>query len=257
LNIGGGNGIGKALALHLSTLRVSRIVLADINLPAARLVASSLPPSVGVALHCDVSSEMSIHHLLSFVEKEHGPIDIFFANAGVLSTGGVEVTNEEWQKIWDVNTMQVVHVARHLFPLFEQRRKGFLVVTASAAGLASMPGAMPYAVTKHAAVAAAEWLAFTYRNRGVHVSCLCPQAVRTDMIGSTDGGPAGIDGILDPNDVARVTIEGVQRGDFMIMPHAQVQGYMVSKVQNYNRWVKGMSRIVDEFANFIPPPSRL
>jgi NAD(P)-dependent dehydrogenase (short-subunit alcohol dehydrogenase family) len=175
----------------------------------------------------------------------------------------LEVSEDEWKVIWDINVMQTLYVARHLMPRFEKRKKGLLVVTASAAGLLSMPGALPYAVTKHASVAMAEWLAFTYAKKGIQVACLCPQAVRTNMtaIGEKkDGGPAGLDGILEPLDVAKETMDEIAKGKFLILPHKEVSLHMKRKANDYDRFLGAMGKIDSMFGEefrHVAPNSRL
>ena len=265
---GGANGIGKALAIHLANLGAKRIIVVDIHKEAAQYVVDNLlPPNVGVAMKADCCVEMDIRNIINRVEFEYGPIDAFFANAGILSTGGIHVSNDEWERIWKINLMQSVYVCRHLIPRFEQRRNGLLVITASAAGLLNMPGALPYAVTKHAAVAFAEWISFTYKPKGIQVACLCPQAVRTDMIrigngplGDTvDGGPAGLDGVLEPDFVAKITLDSIKQGKFLILPHEKVQKHNVRKVNDYERYLDNMGKISSKFERFAtaPPSSRL
>jgi NAD(P)-dependent dehydrogenase (short-subunit alcohol dehydrogenase family) len=265
---GGANGIGKALAIHLANLGAKRIIVVDIHKEAAQYVVDNiLPPNVGVAIKADCSVEMDIRNIINRVEFEYGPINAFFANAGILSTGGIHVSNDEWERIWKTNLMQSVYVCRHLIPRFEQRRNGLLVITASAAGLLNMPGALPYAVTKHAAVAFAEWISFTYKSKGIQVACLCPQAVRTDMIrigngplGDTvDAGPAGLDGVLEPDFVAKMTLDSIKQGKFLILPHEKVQKHNMRKVNDYERYLDNMGKISSKFERFAtaPPSSRL
>ncbi len=263
--LGGANGIGKALAIQLSNLGAKYIVLADVDMAAANQVAKSITSDTNTAtivtcIRTDVSSEGDIRRLVTRVEAEIAPIDAFFANAGILSLGGIDVANEEWDAVWKINVMQIIYVARHLMPRYEKRQKGVMVITASAAGLLNFPGALPYGVTKSATVAAAEWLAFTMKSKfpQVQVSCLCPQAVKTDMIGDSDGGPAGHDGVLEPIDVAKVTIESVQRGQFMILPHQIVKQHMMGKAKYYDKWIGAMSKISKtiEEQGVIPPPPR-
>ena len=261
---GGANGIGRSLAIHLASLGASYVVLVDLDFQSAQTVVDQdLPPNIGKAMKANCGNERDIRHVINKVEQECGPIDAFFCNAGILSTGGLEVSQDEWKIIWDINVMQTLYVARHLMPRFEKRKKGLLVVTASAAGLLSMPGALPYAVTKHASVAMAEWLAFTFAKKGIQVACLCPQAVRTNMtaIGEKeDGGPAGLDGILEPLDVAKETMDAITKGKFLILPHKQVSLHMKRKANDYDRFLGAMGKIDGMFGEefrHVPPNSRL
>merc|ERR1712194_983365 len=258
---GGANGIGKALARHLANLGARHVVIVDLDYNSALSVQHDLPPGVGLALRANCGKEQDIRHIINRTESECGPIDAFFCNAGILSTGGVEVSNDEWQQIWEVNVLQTLYVARHLLPRYQARKHGLLVVTASAAGLLSIPGALPYAVTKHASLAMAEWLAFTYAPKGIQVACLCPQAVRTDMIdvGDGDGGPAGLDGIVEPEDVAKITLETIAQRKFLILPHRDISKHILRKAQSYDKFLKGMGKIDAMFEKFryAPPKSRL
>lgn len=252
---GGCNGIGKAIALHLASLGAQKIILVDLpsQLAKAKQILNQMPATVGMAMGADCSSEMDLRRIITRVQFEVGDIDAFFCNAGIPSNGGVEVSNDEWERIWKVNVMQSIFVARHLMPVFVKNKKGALVITASSAGLLTLPGALPYSVTKHAAVAVAEWLAMTYASKktedenGIQVSCICPQGVRTAMIGDTDGGPTAVDGIIEPHEVAVATVNGMIEGKFMIYPHAKTGKYFANKARDYDRWVEAMKQMHDVF----------
>ncbi|KAL7456979.1 hypothetical protein ACHAWC_008437 [Mediolabrus comicus] len=192
----------------------------------------------------------------------------FFSNAGILTLGGVaadDVSNEQWELIWNINVMSHVFAARYLFPLWKQRRSnkddqsnigGVFVITASAAGLLMQLGSLPYHVTKHAAVSVADWLAVHHYDEGIRVHCICPQAVQTNMLKSSlapSGGSAGTDGVLAPKDVAINTIEAIEKGEFMILPHPEVTKYHIRKASDYDRWLNGMRRVHRHFFS----PSRL
>lgn len=256
---GAASGIGKALCLQLASLGAKKVVAVDINFNAVQqVVQNDLPPGVGLALKANCSIESDMRRVVLQVEYECGNIDAFFTNAGILSVGSpTDTPNDEWETLWKVNVMQTVYVAKYLLPLYEKRGKGALIVTASAAGLLSLPGASSYSVTKHAAVALAEWISITYGSKGIHVSCLCPQAVKTPMIGNTDGGPAGLDGVMEASEVARITIEEVQKGTFMISPHQKVMTYVQQKAHNYEKWLKKMRMLntITEEQYTISPPS--
>lgn len=263
---GGGNGIGKAIALELAKREASTIVLVDIDTKSTVSLVSQIqqayPRTKAMAIKANCCQEKDIRYVVNKVEHECGPIDAFFVNAGILSTGGLDVSEDEWELIWKLNVMQILYVARHLMPRFVERKRGAFVITASAAGLLSMPGALPYAVTKHAAVAMAEWLAFTYAKNNIQVACLCPQAVRTDMtaLGDGNGGPAGLDGMIEPADAARDTIETLKAGSFLILPHKQVYKHMNRKAKDYDGFLKAMMKIDSMFGETfknVPPNSRL
>lgn len=257
---GGASGIGAALCVAAANAGASDVVVADLNLDAAKRVASSLPSTCkGWAFRCNVAVEMDIRRVITATEFDIGPIALFCSNAGIPANGGYDVPNDEWTRIWNVNVMQHVYVARHLFPRWIKRGDGgSMVVTASAAGLLTQVGSLPYSVTKHAAVGLAEWLAITYAEYGIRVSCLCPQAVQTGMIRGSEGGAAGVDGVLSAEKVADDVLRAVQAGTFMIMPHANVKKYFQRKASDYDRWVNGMRRLHESFGKVIlesPPIS--
>jgi NAD(P)-dependent dehydrogenase (short-subunit alcohol dehydrogenase family) len=175
---GGASGIGRSVARRFAAEGADSVVVADIDGAGAQEVAREF---AGLGLGVDVSDEAQVRDLVETAEKQNGPIDLFFSNAGIGIPGGVEVPNDQWQRIWDVNVMAHIYAARAVLPGMIARGEGYLVSTASAAGLLTQIGSAPYAVTKHAAVALAEWLAVTHGNQGIRVSVLCPQAVRTAM----------------------------------------------------------------------------
>jgi NAD(P)-dependent dehydrogenase (short-subunit alcohol dehydrogenase family) len=188
--------------------------------------------------------------LISRAVEVNGPIDLFFSNAGVPGpAGGPEAPDDAWQQIWEVNVMAHVWAARALLPPMLERGEGYLVSTASAAGLLTQVGALAYSVTKHAAVAVAEWLAITYGDRGVKVSCLCPQGVRTPMLDAALDDPIGAapllaEGVLEPEDVAEAVVEAVREERFLILPHEAVSRHMALKAAEPERWLRGMRRLV-------------
>ncbi|HBP77288.1 MAG TPA: short-chain dehydrogenase, partial [Alcanivorax sp.] len=157
--------------------------------------------------------------------------------------GGPEVANEQWQKIWDINVMAHIYAARHLAPKMIERGGGYFLNTASAAGLLSQIGSAPYAVTKHAAVGLAEWIALTYGDDGIKVSVLCPQAVRTNMTKGKEDHVASVDGMMDPEPVAQACLEAIEQETFLVLPHKEVLQYMRNKTENYDRWIGGMRKL--------------
>ena len=244
---GGASGIGRALCRRFVAEGARAVVVADLDAAGARAVADELG-DLGLGLDVDVSDESQVVSLVESAERANGPIDLFCSNAGISIHGGVEVENADWQKILDVNLMAHIYAARAVLPSMTSRGEGYLLNTASAAGLLSQIGSAPYAVTKHAAVALAEWLSITYGDRGIVVSVLCPQGVRTAMTADMDeGGVAGIDGMLEPEDVAQVVVEGIDAERFLILPHPTVLGYMQRKTSNYDRWLAGMRRLAERF----------
>jgi NAD(P)-dependent dehydrogenase (short-subunit alcohol dehydrogenase family) len=176
-----------------------------------------------------------------------GRIDLFCSNAGLGGGGGVEATDETWQRLWDVNVMAHVHAARSVLPAMLERGEGYLLHTASAAGLLTNIGNAPYSVTKHAVVALAEWLAVTFGDRGIGVSCLCPQGVRTQLLLDAMDDPAGAvvisQGVIEPADVADAVVAGLADERFLILPHPEVADYWRHKATDPDRWLAGMRKL--------------
>jgi NAD(P)-dependent dehydrogenase (short-subunit alcohol dehydrogenase family) len=197
----------------------------------------------GLGFTTDVGKEADIAALIETVESEHGAIDLFCSNAGIGIGGGAEAANGAWQRIWDINVMAHVWAARHLVPRMIERGGGYLLNTASAAGLLSQIGSAPYAVTKHAAVALAEWLAITHGDQGIKVSVLCPQAVRTAMTAGNPDGVASVDGMIEPEDVAEACVRAIEAETFLVLPHPEVLEYMRRKTGDYDRWLGGMRKL--------------
>jgi len=241
---GAASGIGKALALRFAREGAKLVVCSDLNGDGA---AATAKDAGGIAFATDVSKENDIATLIETVESKHGPIDLFFSNAGIGYGGGAEVSNDRWQRIWEINVMAHVWAARHKVPRMTARGGGYLVSTASAAGLLSQIGSAPYAVTKHAAVGLAEWLAITHGDQGIKVSVLCPQAVRTAMTAGNPDGVASIDGMMEPDEVAEACVRAIAAEDFLILPHPEVLDYMRNKTANYARWIGGMRKLNRRF----------
>jgi NAD(P)-dependent dehydrogenase (short-subunit alcohol dehydrogenase family) len=237
---GAASGIGKAMAERFHREGAKLVVCSDVNGAGARAVAASVK---GVAFETNVAREADIQYLIETVERDHGPIDLFCSNAGIGVRGGAEASNADWQRIWDINVMAHVWAARHLVPRMIARGGGYLLNTSSAAGLLSQIGSAPYAVTKHAAVGLAEWLAITHGDQGIKVSVLCPQAVRTAMTKDNPDGVASIDGMMEPDVVAEACVRAIEAEDFLILPHPEVLEYMRRKTQDYNRWIGGMRKL--------------
>lgn len=240
---GAAQGIGKGLAERFAKDGAT-VVCADIDVNGARNVAQAIN---GHALKCDVSYEDDIKSLIDTVEDTIGPIDLFCANAGILTLGGLEVPNEDWDRIWKINVMSHVWAARHLVPRMVARGGGYFLITASAAGLLNQPGAAPYGVTKHATVGFAEWLSLTYGHKGLRVSVLCPQAVRSNMTRDHEVSVASIDGMLEPEDVAQACVDAVRSEQFLVLPHPQVLDYIRHKTADYDRWLGGMRKLNQQF----------
>lgn len=241
---GAASGIGRALAQRFAAEGARLVVCADRDEPGARATAESFG---GVAVKVDVSKEAEIRDLIEMVESEHGPIDLFCSNAGIGVGGGAETPDADWQRIWDINVMAHVWAARHLVPRMAARGGGYLLNTSSAAGLLSQIGSAPYAVTKHAAVGLAEWLAITHGDQGIKVSVLCPQAVRTAMTAGNPDGVASIDGMMEPDVLADSVVKGIEAEEFLILPHPEVLTYMRNKTNDYGRWIGGMRKLNRRF----------
>ena len=237
---GAAGGIGRALALRFAREGARHVACADIDGAGAEAVAREIG---GSGHRVDVSKEADIVALIDAVEASAGPIDLFVSNAGIGIGGGAEAPDAGWQRIWDINVMAHVWAARHLVPRMTARGGGYLLNTASAAGLLSQIGSAPYAVTKHAAVGLAEWLAITYGDAGIKVSVLCPQAVRTAMTAGNPDGVASVDGMIEPDEVAEACVRAIEAEEFLILPHPQVLDYMRKKTADYGRWIGGMRKL--------------
>ena len=243
---GGASGIGAALARRFAE-EGARVVVADLDGEGAAAVAGEIG---ALGLRVDVGREEEIQGLVAQAEKANGPIDLFFSNAGVPGPGGgpVEVPVDAWQQTWEVNVLAHVWAARAVLPGMLERGDGYLLNTASAAGLLTHVAALPYSVTKHAAVALAEWLSINYRDAGVKVSCLCPQAVRTPMMMATLEDDSGASvmasgAMLEPDEVADVVVEAIRDERFLILPHPEVAKYLAVKATEPERWLAGMRKL--------------
>jgi NAD(P)-dependent dehydrogenase (short-subunit alcohol dehydrogenase family) len=254
---GGGNGIGAALCLAFAQAGAKTIAVVDLEKDSAERVASDLHKQFSIAtfaLACDVSCEQDVIAVVNKITEECGQIDIFCSNAGVSfgdapadqlkNADATSASNDQWMTSWGVNVMAHVYAARALLPQFKQRGDGYFVNTASAAGLLNQVGEAAYSATKHAAVSFAESLSITHGDQGIKVSVVCPQAVATRMIGFSEDGFGGnaVDGVLTPQLVADIVLKGIEKEDFLILPHPEVQTYINRKTQDRKRWVEGMRR---------------
>lgn len=239
---GGASGIGAGMAQRLAREGARGVVVADVQLERAQGVAQALGPQA-MAFACDVSREAEIQALVRATRERFGQVDIYFSNAGILGRpGGLDLEDALWEKMWQIHGMAHVWAARAVVPEMVERGEGYFLVTASAAGLLNIVESPAYGVTKHAAVAIAEWLRIAYGRRGVRVSCLCPQSVQTDM--TRDGtGSAGLDGVLTPEQVADVLVETMREERFLALPHPSVAKYFQAKGQDYDRWLGGMQKL--------------
>lgn len=239
---GAASGIGRALALRLAREGARHVYVADIDEAGAGRVAERIG---GTAIRCDVARAADVEELARRVVADHGGIDLFCSNAGIMVLGGPEVPDEQWRRIIDVNVMAHVYAARAVLPSMLQRGEGYFLHTVSAAGLLTQIGSAPYSVTKHAALAFAEWLAITYGDRGLRVSCLCPQGVRTPMLhAGGEDAPSFLEaGALEPEEVAEAAVAGIREERFLILPHPEVAEYFRRKANDYDRWLRGMRRL--------------
>jgi len=238
---GGGDGIGRAIARRLAA-GGARVVVNDLDPDAAAAVAAEID---GFAVPGDAGTEQGVRDLLAAAGGHLGEIDMYCSNAGTGAGSGPDTPEDVWQRAWEVNTLAHVRAARALLPGWLARGRGTFVVTASAAGLLTMLGSAPYSVTKHAAVAFAEWLAASYAHRGLTVHCICPQGVRTKMLAGS-GRPGEIvlmNTAIEPEQVADALWDAVTEGRFLVLPHPEVRDYYALRAADTDKWLRGMSRL--------------
>ena len=243
---GAASGIGRAMARRFTAEGAKQLIIADLNADGLQEVAEEIGAH---AIPTNVAIESEVTHLIKSAEKEYGQIDLLCNNAGIGVGGGPETSNEDWQRIWNINLMAHVYAARAAIPGMLARGEGYIMNTASAAGLLTQVGSAPYAVTKHAAVSFAEWLSVTYGDRGLKVSVLCPQAVRTAMTADNPDGVASIDGMMEPEVLCDSVVETLRQEKFLVLPHREVLTYMQRKTGDYDRWLKGMRRLQENYGN--------
>ncbi len=260
---GAGSGIGEALAKAAHVEGARHIVVADLDGAAAAVVAEAVG---GTAVEIDVRDEAAIIAMVEQTEAAHGPIDLFVSNAGYVTVAGLEDTNERVQHMWEVHVMAHMYAARAVLPSMIARGEGYLLNTASAAGLLSQIGSMSYSVTKAAAVSFAEWVSITHHHQGVRISVLCPQAVATNIIKNSpderidnadddlDGGVAAGDGVLSSEDVAAECLDAIRNERFLVLPHPEVATYAERKGADRERWLGGMRRFQGILAGDGPLP---
>ncbi len=250
---GSANGIGSSLSRAFKDRNVESMILVDLD----EINNTKLSNEVGgIPYKADVGSEDDIIKLVEFAKQEMGGIDIFCSNAGISGAGGLlNTSNEDWNNIWNVNVMSHIHAAKHTLPIMLEQGSGYFMNTASAAGLLTQLGAAGYSVTKSAAVSFAEWLKITYGERGIGVSCLCPQGVRTPMVEDAPeivGSLVSIDGLLEPDVVANEVIECIEKDQFLITPHPEVLEYMKIKASDPDRWINGMQSLATQLIEGFP-----
>jgi NAD(P)-dependent dehydrogenase (short-subunit alcohol dehydrogenase family) len=241
---GGGNGIGRALCRRFAAERAKAVVVADMDSAAAAAVAAEIG---GTAITADVSRETDVARIVEHTLGRHGAIDLFCSNAGIAVTGDEHTPDGQWARCWDVNVMAHVYAARAVVPHMLERGDGYLLQTVSAAGLLTHPQSATYAVTKHASLAFAEWLSMTYGDRGIKVSALCPQGVRTDMLRRAEAEGPGrsflIESAIEPEQVADEVVKGLAAERFLILPHPEVAEFVRRRAGDHDRWLRGMRRL--------------
>ena len=248
---GAGSGIGRALAIRCAELGATKVVCTDLNGENAVETAQMIGDRAsGEAL--DVADQQAVEDLVKRMDGSGG-IDIFVSNAGYGQRGGLNLSAEDWKKMMDVHTWSHLYAAQAVIPGMIERGGGYLLNTASAAGLLTQMDSGPYAVSKHAAVALAEWISINYQDQGIGVSVLCPQAVRTNILANVPGAKptakrntntnqAAQDGVLEPEDVANDCIDAIRNERFLVLPHKEVETYFQRKANDYDRWLNGMRR---------------
>jgi NAD(P)-dependent dehydrogenase (short-subunit alcohol dehydrogenase family) len=236
---GGGNGIGRALCHAFAAQGARAVVVADIDEAGAAQVAAEVK---GTAMIANVGKEPAVLRLVESATQKFGQVDIFCSNAGVGIGRGPEAADSDWQLSWDVNVMAHVYAARAVLPQMLARHEGYLVQTVSAAGLLTHIGSAPYSVTKHAALAFAEWLSIAYGDKGVRVSALCPQGVRTNMLRNSESSFL-LDTAIEPEQVAQETVKAMAEERFLILPHPEVGKYFQHKATDYERWLRDLRKM--------------
>jgi NAD(P)-dependent dehydrogenase (short-subunit alcohol dehydrogenase family) len=252
---GAASGIGRAMALRFADEGAAGILVADLDEAGAVAVAERIGDRA-VAVRADVSIEDDVRAIVETAERSLGPIGLFCSNAGIITGHGVEeASDEEWSRTLAVNTLAHVYAARAVIPAMVERGGGYLLNTCSAAGLVNCPGDAPYAVSKAAAISFAEWVAIHYRSKGIGVSVLCPQGVRTGMMREdlqednlTARAVISSGAVLEPEEVAGHVVDGLDAERFYILPHPEVADFFRMKAGDPDRWLSGMSRFVESLA---------
>ena len=238
---GAGSGIGAAMAKRFASEDPRALVLADLDLDSAREVAAGIDAE---AVQVDVADPAANDRMIDEVEERFGPVDLFCANAGIGFAGDEQTPPDRWEHMWRLNELSHVHAARRLVPGWLARGEGYFLATVSAAGLLTNLKAAQYSVTKHAALAFAEWLSITYGDQGVKVSCLCPMGVKTPLLDSADEFHALLDAdALEPDEVAEAVMAGLYVESFLILPHPEVARFFQNKANDYERWIGGMRKL--------------
>lgn len=245
---GGSGGIGAALARRFAAEGAVGVIVADLDGDGATRVADSLPGGIGIGVAGDVTDASHHETLVAVAQDRFGRVDLYCSNAGIGAGAGIEASLDDWQRVWEVNTLAHVLAARAVLPSMLERGRGHLLQTASAAGLLVNLGDAPYTATKHAAVGFAEWLAVTYGHRGIGVSCLCPMGVDTDMLRRATEGVAGkvVTGagdVLHPDAVAGHVVDALAEDRFLVLPHPEVARFWSGKAADVDGWIGAMNRV--------------
>ena len=236
---GGASGIGKAVGKLMVNKGADKVFLADLN---ENLLNKTAEEIGAIPIVCDVSNEESVKALVNEVTLQTKVIDIFMSNAGIYVEGDENTLNKEWMRNWSIHVMAHVYAARAVLPDMIKRESGYLINTSSAAGLLTHIDSATYSTTKHAAIGFAEYLSINYGSKGIKVSVLCPQAVKTAMTLGREDSVASVDGMLEPDFLAEVVLQSVYDEEFLILPHPEVLTYMQRKASDYERWLGGMRR---------------
>ena len=236
---GGASGIGKAVGKLMVNKGADKVFLADLN---ENLLNKTAEEIGAIPIVCDVSNEESVKTLVNEVTLQTKVIDIFMSNAGIYVEGDENTLNQEWMRNWSIHVMAHVYAARAVLPSMIKRESGYLINTSSAAGLLTHIDSATYSTTKHAAIGFAEYLSINYGSKGIKVSVLCPQAVKTAMTLGREDSVASVDGMLEPDFLAEVVLQSVYDEEFLILPHPEVLTYMQRKTSDYERWLGGMRR---------------
>ena len=236
---GGASGIGKAVGKLMVNKGADKVFLADLN---ENLLNKTAEEIGAIPIVCDVSNEESVKTLVNEVTLQTKVIDIFMSNAGIYVEGDENTLNQEWMRNWSIHVMAHVYAARAVLPGMIERESGYLINTSSAAGLLTHIDSATYSTTKHAAIGFAEYLSINYGSKGIKVSVLCPQAVKTAMTLGREDSVASVDGMLEPDFLAEVVLQSVYDEEFLILPHPEVLTYMQRKTSDYERWLGGMRR---------------
>jgi NAD(P)-dependent dehydrogenase (short-subunit alcohol dehydrogenase family) len=249
---GGAAGIGRAMCRRFAAAGARGVVVADLDEAGANEVAREIG---GLGLRIDVAKPEEHRRLVDETIKRFGPIDLYCSNAGIETGGGIDAPDEAWQRIFQVNVMAHVYGARAVLPGMISRGEGYLLQTASAAGLLTQMSSAPYSATKHAAVGLADWLAITYASAGIKVSCLCPLGVRTNMLMGTEDPIAVFlrENSIEPEQLAETVVEGLAAERFLILPHGEVAEFFRRKADDYDRWLRGMQRLRSQLPGMPQP----